>query len=595
MSGPMPAGNSDSNRVRKTWLAWCVFAAALLVTGFTSLQVKQRIEAEAVQKVSSAYDQATLKIQERLATYAQILRGGAGLFAASTSVERSEWRDYVKTLQTEQSVPGVQGVGFASVIAPGQLSAHIASIRQQGFPDYTVRPAGERALTTSIIYLEPFRDRNLRAFGFDMYSEPVRRAAMEQARDTGSVALSGKVELVQETATDVQAGTLMYVPVYRNGAALDALAQRQAALAGWVYSPFRMNDLMIGVLQQWEHDEGHDIDLQIYDGAQATPAALMFDSKPDHAAKRQAFFYQQRRVAFGGRQWLLVFDRTASSATLNYTSAWFVLFGGLVISGLLLGLMRSTINTQTNARRIADKLVATIHSRERALERSNTELTRLGEVMAHHFQEPARRLSSFAQRLLAKSDLARDEDSRLSLNFIDSESKRLSTLVREAQRYLVLDHKQVSANESASSIAALGHSIAAAGSAAADANIVLHEPLPRVQLSEQMLCTLFAILLDNALRYRDPQRTLQIEVSASTLGKRAVFRFADNGSGIEPQYRAQALGLFTRLVPSSIPGTGMGLALANKIVGLTGGQLHIEDGLEGGACVVFDLPLEIEV
>jgi len=52
------------------------------------------------------------------------------------------------------------------------------------------------------------------------------------------------------------------------------------------------------------------------------------------------------------------------------------------------------------------------------------------------------------------------------------------------------------------------------------------------------------------------------------------------------------LGLFTRLVPSSVPGTGMGLALAYKITSLSGGDLHIEDGLDGGACIVFDLPLE---
>jgi len=72
-----------------------------------------------------------------------------------------------------------------------------------------------------------------------------------------------------------------------------------------------------------------------------------------------------------------------------------------------------------------------------------------------------------------------------------------------------------------------------------------------------------------------------------------VFRFADNGSGIAPEYRSQVLGLFTRLVPSSVPGTGMGLALAYKITTLVGGDLHIEDGLDGGICVVFDLPLEI--
>jgi PAS domain S-box-containing protein len=265
-----------------------------------------------------------------------------------------------------------------------------------------------------------------------------------------------------------------------------------------------------------------------------------------------------------------------------------ILVAGLVGQAVVIVWLVLTIGQRRRLERERETLFATLQLR-------NQELSRLGEVMAHHFQEPTRRLVSFAQRLLAKSDLAGDDDSRLSLNFIATESKRLSALVHDAQRYLALDHSKFATGESTSSAAALRHCMEAAGRAAADANIVLHEPLPRVQVTDKTLHELFAILLDNALRYRDPERPLRIEVSASALGTRAVFRFADNGSGIAPQYRAQVLGLFNRLVPSSVPGTGMGLALASKITHLAGGQLHVEDGLEGGACIVFDLPLEIAV
>ncbi|MBK7000251.1 MAG: hypothetical protein IPH35_09865 [Rhodoferax sp.] len=238
-----------------------------------------------------------------------------------------------------------------------------------------------------------------------------------------------------------------------------------------------------------------------------------------------------------------------------------------------------------------------LYKQAEALTLSNAELTRLGEAMAHHFQEPARRLVSFTQRLLAKSDLVKDEDSHLSLNFINTESRRLSLLVGEAQRYLALDHGNISSGKGVDSGVVLRQCIATTAAAITDASadIVLHEPLPTVQLNEKPLRELFAILLDNALRYRHAQRRLHIEVSASTQGQRAVFRFADNGSGVAPEYRSQVLQLFTRLVPSSIPGTGMGLALANKIIHIVGGHLHIEDGLDGGACIVFDLPLEMKV
>jgi len=219
--------------IKHSWLAWVLLWCGLLAAVLTSLQVKHGIESAAQREFMFDCDQIVLKLHERLNAYALILRGSAGLFAASGIVTRQEWRDYVETLHADYSVPGVQGIGFAQLIFPSQLAAHIAAVRAEGFPDYTVRPAGERSVYSAIIYLEPFTDRNLRAFGYDMFSEPVRRAAMEQARDTGEAALSGKVVLMQETSTDVQAGALMYFPIYRHRAPLDTLAQRRAALIGW--------------------------------------------------------------------------------------------------------------------------------------------------------------------------------------------------------------------------------------------------------------------------------------------------------------------------------------------------------------------------
>jgi len=358
------------HRFRKTRLAWITLGVGLLASVFAALQVRQGIQQDAVRQFAFNCDQTTLKIQERLGAYALMLRGGAALFAALTTVERNEWRAYVETLRASGRVPGVQGIGFAEVIPPEQLAAHLARIRSEGFPDYSVRPSGPRALYTSIIYLEPFRDRNLRAFGFDMYAEPVRRAAMDQARDTGEAALSGKVELVQETGTEIQAGTLMYVPVYRNGAPVDTLEQRRAALLGWAYSPYRMNDLMTGILGDWRSREGKAVDLTIYDGREAAPAGLLFDSQPDSAPAGPSPLHQQRVLDFNGQPWLLMFARTASAPGIGDAPVWATLAGGLALTGLLFWLMLAVINTRTNAERIAGKLTEAIRRHETLLRES---------------------------------------------------------------------------------------------------------------------------------------------------------------------------------------------------------------------------------
>ena len=361
---------------RKTWIAWVIFAIGLLVTVFTSLQVKQDIEQERLRQFAFVCDQVTLKIQDRLEAYALILRGAVALFAASKSVEREEWQAFVGNLRAWQSVPGAQGIGFTQLIPENRLAAHIAQIRSEGFPSYTVHPSGKRALYTSIIYLEPFRDLNLRALGYDMYTDPVSRAAMERSCDTGEAALSGKIKLMQETETEVQAVTLMYAPVYRHGASGETIAGRWAALIGWVYSPIRMSDLMAGILGQWESSIGKTVDLKIYDGREATPASQLFESKPANLGDVHSLFQQQRTVGINGRQWLLVFDLSPTVSAIDYASAWSTAVGGFALSGMLLGLMLSIINTRNFASRIADKLTEASRRRGEALQESE-EKTRL--------------------------------------------------------------------------------------------------------------------------------------------------------------------------------------------------------------------------
>lgn len=359
------------NKITKqSLLAWTMLLTGLGATAFTTAYVKHGIDEDATRQFAFTCDQVTLKIRERLGAYALTLRGGAALFQASHVVSRQEWAVYTETLRAQDSIPGVQGIGFALVIPPDQLANHIASIRNEGFLDYTVRPAGERPFYTSIVYLEPFRDRNLRAFGYDMFSEPVRRAAMEQARDTGEATLSGKVQLIQETETQVQAGTLMYVPVYRRNIVTDTVERRRAALIGWVYSPYRMNDLMSGILGDWDYRQGQAISLQIYDGQEINPANLLFASKMDFAADAKALFQQRRAIEFNGRQWLLAFDRLGPRVYRDYLAVWATLAGGLTLSGLLFALLRSVFNTQSNAARIAGNLTQQLRRREQLLTES---------------------------------------------------------------------------------------------------------------------------------------------------------------------------------------------------------------------------------
>jgi two-component system, chemotaxis family, sensor kinase Cph1 len=305
--------------------------------------------------------------------------------------------------------------------------------------------------------------------------------------------------------------------------------------------------------------------------------SLINDITPGRHEAQELWHYQQRLEETVDAQVRQIERVKQTQLTL--------MLAGLLVQAIVIAWLIVTIRRRRRLEQERETLLATLEAR-------NQELSRLGEVMAHHFQEPARRLVSFAQRLQGKSALVEDADSRKSIEFIDNQARRLSELVRDAQRYLALDHAKLGSDTATDSGAALQKCIDALGASQPALQINVQKPMPHVRMPEKLLRELFGILLDNALSYRHPERTLRIDVTARSIGKRVTFRFADNGSGIASEYRTQVLGLFTRLVPNSMPGTGMGLALVHKMVGLAGGHLHIEDGIDGGACIVFDLPLE---
>lgn len=232
-----------------------------------------------------------------------------------------------------------------------------------------------------------------------------------------------------------------------------------------------------------------------------------------------------------------------------------------------------------------------------ALSRSNAEMARLTEVMSHHFQEPVRRLATFAARLRqATGDLVRDPDARISLDFIDSESRRLRALVNDVQVYLAANAVRPGTTPAgAEAVRAIVSEEAGRLAQRLDSvggRIMIGE-LPGAPLDAPSLRQLMHQVLKNAVDHAGTgtHRTPVIRVSGLHMQDAVRFRVEDNGPGVPPAYRERVFRLFEKLKASG-PGTGIGLAIARRIVESRGGRIWIEDGPEGGAAVVFELPVD---
>jgi len=361
---------ADSMSSRTPTIAWLTLLITLTLTALAWYLVNKGVEATAQADFKNHVDRTHDAVKQRMLAYEQVLRGGIALFNASDSVTRQDWHAYVGSLKIDKNFPGIQGIGFSQRIAPSELEDHIQTIRAEGFPDFTVKPAGQRDEYTSIVYLEPFDARNQRAFGFDMFSEPTRHAAMVQARDTGHPATTGKVILKQETSTDVQSGFLMYLPLYAKGAALDSVAQREQALIGYVYSPFRMNDLMRGILGQ----EGRDaeIDLEIYDGDEVSDGTLMFDNDGvihGRNSDNLRLFSNVGKIDMQGHGWTLVITSTpAFEAQIDRAKPTIVALAGIVISFLFFAVVLSLATHRSRALKLAGQMTDALRRSEERFE-----------------------------------------------------------------------------------------------------------------------------------------------------------------------------------------------------------------------------------
>ncbi len=337
-------------------IPWVALSAALALTATGWIGLEDRRYEDAHAQFERRTETAESALRTRMLAYEQVLRSGAARIASSPSISRREWRDFITQLQLEERFPGIQAVGYAERVKPGELGAHVKRIRAEGIGDYDVRPPGPREDYFPIAFNEPFSGRNARVVGFDMFSEPVRRAAMERARDSADTAISGKVILAGEALRGAQAqqpGFLMYVPVFRREARTLPPAARDSALAGFVFSPFRVHDLMRGIL-----DDGalQVLDMQVYDG-EARPENELIDTRTAwRATASEASPVFSRRAVFQmpGRAWTIQFvSRPDFDAALRDARPWVLLAAGLAASVVLFALTVSLMAAWNRAHELS--------------------------------------------------------------------------------------------------------------------------------------------------------------------------------------------------------------------------------------------------
>ena len=241
----------------------------VLVTGIAVLSVfaiergeQERDAADVARKAQAM----TSAIERRAYTSSAYLRAGAALLSTQDEVTPELFRRFVSELRLDANYRGAEGIGWAPVVEAAGLAAFEARLGMSRRDEQHVTPTIEeqpRDLLTPILFLQPDTVRNRRALGYDMYSEPTRRAAMDLAAANDRPTASGPVVLVQEGGGDA-VGFLIMMPVFEG-------LSSSRELKGFIYSPFNASQFLASASDLVSYD---DIGARLLDGETADPVPM---------------------------------------------------------------------------------------------------------------------------------------------------------------------------------------------------------------------------------------------------------------------------------------------------------------------------------
>ncbi len=577
------------------------FVAAVLIFIYASRlewqQLERRFDEDAVE--------LTTAISRRLDLNVELLRSVGGLFAASESVQREEFHQFANVMLAER--PDLRALDWAPRVTDAQRDTfertlHSDSAGQAHIMELVGKdlvPVQRRPEYFPVSYVEPHRN-NLAERGFDVSSEAHRRAALEQARDTGKVTATEPIALIQ-SGGDLRNGFILALPIYdRQLPEQPTVQDRRARLAGFALAVLQAPQLVGAAIR--DRPPAHRVHMEIRD-SRAGPDGVLFRSA-DAASADQGTWEERVGLKYttsldiAGRNWTFDF-----APTLEYLAgqkslvAWLVLAAGLVFTALVgAGALVVTGRTAAIEALVRERTAELAHA-NRKLARANRVKSELIATVSHELRTP---LTSIRGSLgLLNGDVAGNlpDKARALTDIAYRNTGRLAVLIDDILDIEKLDSGKVSLELQRHSLPALIEQAVEANRGHGQPRNVtfsLLKPLSEAQVDvdANRLLQVMANLLSNAAKFSPPDSTVEIGVSSD--GHHARVSVKDRGPGIPEDFRAR---IFERFSQADAPdsraegGTGLGLPISKALIERMHGRIDYESQPGKGTTFFFELPL----
>lgn len=540
-----------------------------------------------------------LALTHRIESYRQALDSGAALFTSSDLVVKSDWETFVDILKIEETLPGINGIGYIEQVLRSQESAFLSDLSARGVTGFAVYPRTQWSEILPITYIEPM-STNKEAVGLDIGFEANRRSAAYQARDTGKATITKRIFLVQDK--EKSAGFLLLRPVYEKGRPLNSVSQRRAAFRGWVYAPFIASRFMKGLTAS----QGTNFGITVYDGKSTNESELIFGNESELNESRPARYSVTKVLPMMGQQWTVAWHSTPEfEANVGTQEPKFVLIGGLALVLAFATLVMFYARREAYVRQEVKNKTQILVDKEREIvsalevaEAATGAKSKFLANMSHEIRTPMNGVIGFTQLL---DDGTLNETQKKYVELISNSGSAMMTLLNDILDISKVDSGAMTIAPEPFDVRHLLNSCVKIFSPNAEEKhltilVEVDKELPQwVQVDGFRLRQIVMNLLANAIKFTE---TGYITISASfteTDKPELAIAVVDTGVGIAPDRKEAIFEPFIQEDDSTARkhgGSGLGLTISKQLVELMGGEILLESYVGRGSKFTIQIPVE---
>lgn len=374
--------------LRSAVAPWFVLVIGIPASFSLFFLIRDSVENVARLRFEREARDATSVIEDRLRSYSDVLYSLRALFASEEPVERLRFHRFIESLNLKERYPGFISLNYAAYVQEKDRKSFEAKVRRdtsldpRGYPQFVIKPPGERSEYYVIIYLEPMANYEF-ALGLDLGANPMAQTpekvanALRSGRDSGHLLSSAQPLRVKRAKEVIYLA--MRLAVYRKGMPVDTVERRRAAYLGSVGAAFDVENLMRGALKE---EMLSYMRLKLYDvGASGRSNSdsggakrMLFDSKqltggsPTQSGLDASdnVFIHAMPVEIANRTWELQYIAPKGAVIGRLDKLWppWVLVGGLLSTLLLFGVLYSLSSSRSRALALAAQMTKDLRETE---------------------------------------------------------------------------------------------------------------------------------------------------------------------------------------------------------------------------------------